>query len=155
MIVGVARTFHDRWKFDIEINGIVSASFQSITEPRAQLAVVEHHEGGSAIPNKSVGKATFPNLTLRRGQTGDLDLFVWFQQAIVAGVALVEPEYKRTFDVVARSRTGLERQRWTIFNAFVTEYTPSAGGWDNNVDEKTMEEVILAYDFFELGGDST
>lgn len=152
-IAGVFRSFHKRFLFRVEIAHVKVARFTTFTEPRAQIAVVEQHEGGALIPNKGLGKVTFPNVTLTRGMTDNLELFAWFQQTVASSEILVYPNFKQTLDVVQENRLGVEIRRWTLMNCFPVEYTPASGGWDGGADENTIEEVILAYDFFMLGGD--
>ena len=151
-IQGVSRRFHKRFKFLIEIDGIVSAGFQTCSEIAVEVAKIEHHEGGSLIPHKSPGRVTVPDVTLTRGATSDLDFYEWVKETVALGAILEDDDLKRHFDVVEQNRAGAEVRRWKMFNAFITRWTP--GEWDNNVDENTMEKIVLAYDFATLGGDS-
>lgn len=150
-IFGVSRQYYKKFKFEVEILGVVYAGFQTCSDIRTQVAKIEHHEGGSLIPNKSPGRVTVPDVTLTRGATDDLDLYLWMQEVVAAGSILVEPDFKRTIDIVQRNRRGDELRRWTLVNAWPIDF--KAGDWDNDADENTMEEVILAYDYPVLGGD--
>jgi phage tail-like protein len=144
------RKYHKRFTYTVEIEGIAWAGFQTCSEIRAQIGVVEQHEGGSLIPDKSPGRLTYPNVTLARGATDDEDLFDWFKQVADMDAMVEEPSQKRSIDIVQRDRRGAERRRWTLVNAFPVEY--KGGDWDNTADENNMEEVVLAYDYFKLGG---
>lgn len=150
-IATVVRSYYKKFKFVVEIAGVQFAGFKTCSEIRGQTAVIEHHEGGSLVPNKSLGRLTFPNVTLTRGATDDLDLYAWWQQTVAASALVADPDFKRTIDIVQQDRRGLELRRWTLHLAFPTEF--KAGDWDNDADENTVEELILAYDFFSLGGD--
>ena len=145
------RQFYKKFSFDIEISGVASAAFRSMTELRIQVAEVTHHEGGSLIPSKQPGRVTIPDVTLSRGATNDLDLWEWMQQTVGEGTILVDPAQKRTIDLVQRDRAGTEVRRWTLHNCWPKEFKP--GDWDNEVDENTIEEVVLAMDYFTVGGD--
>ena len=150
-IQGVFRQYYKKFKFRIEIAGVVFGGFQTCGEIAIEVAKIEHFEGGSLIANKSPGRVTVPDVELTRGATDDLDLFSWMQQVVAAGTLLVDPAQKRTIDVVQQDRGGGELRRWTLVNAWPIKWV--AGEWDNNADENTMEKVTLAYDYPTLGGD--
>src|SRR5512145_3080631 len=107
-IVGNPRSFHKKFKFIIEIDGVASAGFQKCSELSVEVAKVEYYEGGSLIPNKSPGRLTFADVTLERGATSDEDLFDWFADVADAssGLGLIDPDYKRNLDIVQQDRDG-------------------------------------------------
>jgi phage tail-like protein len=148
-IVGNPRSFHKRFKFVIEADGIASAAFQKCSEISVEVAKVEYHEGGSLIPNKSPGRLTFADVTLERGATMDEDLFKWFQDVAVtsSGLGLVDSDYKRNLDIVQQDRDGSTLRRWTLVGAWPIKFV--AGEWDNESDENVIESVTLTYDYFE------
>jgi len=159
MPLGLPRSFHDKFKFVVEIDGILSAGFQKCSELSVEAAKIEYSEGGALIPNKSPGRLTYSDLTLERGATEDLDLYQWFLQvadgasfgagAVPAGqgAGLPDPYYKRTLDIIQQDRDGNTLRRWRVYNAWPQKFT--AGDWDNEADEKVIEMVTLVYDFFE------
>lgn len=151
-IFGVSRAYYKKFKFVVEIAGVVHAGFQTCSEIRINVATVEHWEGGSLIANKQPGRVTIPDVTLTRGATDDLDLWTWIQQVVGAGTLLVDPNEKRSIDIVQQDRAGNELRRWTLVNCFPKEW--KGGDWDNGADENVMEELVLAYDYPVLGGDS-
>jgi phage tail-like protein len=151
-VIGAPRSFYNKFKFLIEIDGITYAGFQKCSELSAELAKIEHWEGGSLIPNKSPGRLTFPDITLERGATRDLQLYNWFEETARASAGLGgrgKPDngYKRTLDIVQLDRDDSVLQRWNVMGAWPTKFV--AGEWDNTTDEKVMESVTLAYDYFE------
>lgn len=152
-IQGVVRSYYKRFKFIVEIAGVAYAGFQTCGRIGLDIATVEHHEGGSLIPNKGLGLVTVPPVELTRGATDDLDLWLWVQQCVAAGAMLAEPDTKRTLDVVQQSRPGVELRRWTLVNCFPVAWT--AGEWDNGANENTIESITLNYDYPTVGGDST
>jgi phage tail-like protein len=151
-VIGSPRSFYNKFKFLVEIDSITYAGFQKCSELSAELAKIEHHEGGSLIPDKSPGRLTFADITLERGATKDMELYTWFEStarasAGLGGAGLPDAEYKRTLDIVQLDRDDSVLQRWTCVNAWVTKFV--AGEWDNTSDEKVMTSVTLAYDYFE------
>ncbi len=147
--IGTPKSFHKKFKFLIEIDAIASAQFQNCSELVAEVAEVAYSEGGSIIPNKSPGRMTFPNITLERGATDDLDLYNWFRQVAIASSnsGLPDITYKRNFDIVQQDRDNSTLRRWSVFFAWPRRF--KAGDWDNEADENTIESVELVIDFFE------
>jgi phage tail-like protein len=149
-VIGNPRTFHKKFKFIVEIDGVASAGFQKCSELSVEVANVQYYEGGSLIPNKSPGRLTFADVTLERGATSDRDLFDWFVQVAdaAANAGLTEPEFKRNLDIVQQDRDGSTLRRWSLNGAWPVKFV--AGDWDNEADENVIESVTLTFDFFEL-----
>jgi len=152
-IQGISRLYYKRFKFEVEIAGIVSAAFTTCGEIAVEVAKIEHHEGGSLIPNKSPGRVTVPDVELTRGATDDQDLFAWMQQIVAVGSIQDDANfsYKRSIDIVQRDRSGGEVRRWTLVGAWPVRW--KGGDWDNGADENVIESVTLAYDYPIVGGD--
>lgn len=149
-VLGTPRSFHKKFKFIVEIDGLASAGFQKASELSVEIANVQYYEGGSLIPNKSPGRLTFADVTLERGATMDRDLFDWFTQVAdaSANMGLKEPVFKRNLDIVQQDRDGSTLRRWSLTGAWPVKFV--AGDWDNEADENVIESVTLTYDFFEL-----
>lgn len=147
--IGNPKSFYKRFKFQVEIDGIGSAFFQRCSELAQEVAEVNYSEGGSLIPDKSPGRLTFPNLTLERGATDDLDLFNWMREVAIAAANQGLPDilYKRNGDIVQLNRDNTTRRRWSWFNGWPRRFV--AGAWDNEVDENVIESVEVVIDFFE------
>lgn len=154
-IAGTSKSFDKKFKFVVEIDAFQAAAFTKSSELSVEIANVEHHEGGVVIPNKSPGRVTFPDVTLERGATNDLDFFLWLQTVVslaAAGVGspavgLPDPVYKRNLHIVQLDRDGVELKRWGLFGAWPVKFV--AGEWDNGVDENVIEMVTLTFDFFD------
>lgn len=144
-IYGVERVYFKKFKFVVEILGVKYAGFKSCSEIAFEVAKIEQWEGGSLIPNKSPGRVTIPDVTLERGATADIELYTWMQQVVAMDAILLEPQHKRTIDVVQQDRKGNPVRRWTLVGAWPTKFV--GGAWDNGSDENTMESVTLAYDY--------
>ena len=133
----------------VEIDDVAHAGFQKCSELSVEVANVQYFEGGSLIPNKSPGRLPFADVTLERGATRDLDLYLWFKEVadVAAGVGEVDDRYKRTLDIVQQDRDGRTRRRWPLFRAWPVKFV--AGEWDNDSDEVVIESVTLTYDWFD------
>jgi phage tail-like protein len=157
-VIGAPRTFHDKFKFLVQVDGFDSAAFNKCSELSVEAAKIEYNEGGTLIPNKSPGRLTFSDVTLERGATQDDDMFAWFEEvadssimsSLIAGAGLgaglLDPLFKRDLDIVQQDRDGATLVRWRVFQAWPVKFV--AGEWDNDADEKTIEMVTLTYDFF-------
>ncbi len=149
-IIGSPRSFHKRFKWVAEVDGLGSSAFAKCSELSVEAAKVEYFEGGALIPNKSPGRLTFSDVTLERGATQDRDLFDWFEDVADAasGRGLVDPFYKREVDIVQQDRDGTTLRRWSLSRAWPVKFV--AGEWDNGSDEVVIESVTLTYDTFDL-----
>lgn len=145
--VGQPSTYHKKFKFVVEIDGVASAAFQKCSEISVEMAVVATRQGGALIPTKEPGLATVAPITLERGATDSLDLWNWFKEVadLAANSGITDGKYKRNLDIVQQDRDGTEKRRWKIANAWPSKFV--AGGWDNDANENTMEQVILEYDY--------
>lgn len=149
-VTGTPRSFHKKFKFVIEIDGVASSGFQKCSELSMEVAKVEYSEGGALIPDKSPGRVTFPDITLERGATKDEDLFNWMKDVanVASNSGLVDAKYKRNLDIVQQDRDGSTLRRWRLKNAWPPTF--KAGEWDNEADENVIESLTLTYDYFEL-----
>lgn len=145
-VIGVQRDFFKKFKYVVEIAGVRWAGFTTCSELRQQVAVVEQWEGGSLTADKQPGRITYPNVTLGRGATQDKDLYLWAAQVAAADAMVANPDHIRSVDIVQQDRRGQELERWSLVEAWPTEF--KAGEWDNGADENTMEELVLCYRFF-------
>ena len=139
----------------VEIDGISYPGFMSCSELKMTEQMLEHYEGGTIIPEKRSTRASMDDITLERAAaTGDRELYDWFIQVVdgAANAGLPSPQYKRNLDIVQQERDGSEVRRWTVYGAWVKEYT--AGSWDNTSDDATMEQIVLSADYFELTFDA-
>lgn len=148
MIVGTPRSFDKKFAFLIEIDGFTYFGFSKCSELKCEVAEITHYEGGTLIPNKSAGRLKFGDITIERGATRDVDMFLWFGNVAnaPANIGLTEVGYKRHMDIIQLDRDGTPLKRWSLFNAWPKEFT--AGEWDNNVDENVVEKLVLCYDYF-------
>jgi len=149
-VIGTPRSFHKKFKFIVEIDGLGSSAFRDCSELAAEIAKIDYHEGGALTSDPDPGRVTFSDVTLTRGATSDHDLYDWFKEVVdaVANAGFVDPQFKRMVDVVQQERDGSELRRWRLHNAWPTKF--SAGAWDNEADENTIESVTLAIKLFEM-----
>lgn len=150
MVLGTPRHFERKYKFLVEIDGFTSAKFQTCSALEGELATIEYSEGGTEYPTKEPGRVAYSDLTLERGATDDLDAYNWWTETIdaAANAGANSPDFKRNVDVVVIDRDASELKRWTLNSAWPKKFV--AGEWDNEADEINIEQLVLAFEFFEL-----
>ena len=108
-ILGTARSYHPKFKFVVQIDGIAYGNFQSCTELASEFAEIQQWEGGSLIPYKTPGRLTFDDVTLARGVVGNTELYDWHRSIGVAATGqgtVNEVQAKRNLDIVQLDRLG-------------------------------------------------
>lgn len=139
-------------------------TFKTCSEISAEVALVEHREGGSLIARKSAGLATFPPVTLTNGviskQPGqDQSMYAWFLEMCSAtvqdpngagarGFGIAGDAYKQDLVIVQKDRDGLPIKSIRLKNAWVGKYV--VGDWDNTANEMTLQSIEIHYDWFEI-----
>lgn len=155
-IAGVVKNLHHKHNFKISIDGFKDGSFAECSEISAEVKKVEYRGGGEVLANKSPGNVEVADITLKRGVMDDFDMYTWFATVVQmsaagvgsAAIGLASPYYKRNVDVAQLDRDGSTLRRWTLFGAWPVKFI--AGAWDAKADEVVIEEMVLAYDFFDL-----
>ena len=149
-IRGNPRSYHKKFAFVIEVEGIGFTGFNKCSELEAEIAKIEQWEGGRLTPDKSPGRVTVSDLTLERGATLDTDLYAWWLDVVrmSANSGLTDDAYKRDAEVIQLDRDGSVVRRWSIAGAWPTKFV--AGAWDNDADENVVEMLVLTLDTFDL-----
>ncbi len=150
-VVGNPRKFHKKFSFVVEIEAIERASFTKCSELEAEIAKIEHFEGGTLIPDKSPGRVTISDITLERGVAdGDSDLYSWWLDVVrvSANSGLTTPFYKRPVEIITLDRDATVLRRWPLENCWPTKMV--VGAWDNDADENVIEIMTFTFDTFDL-----
>ena len=151
-VAGKSVSYHKKFKFVVEIDGIPEARFVKAGPMEAEIAEIEQHGGGSLVGDKEPGRVKFTDITLEQGVTGNFDLYKWFKEVanVAANSGLITPNYKRNLDIVQQDRDGTTLRRWRIYEAWPKKF--KAGDWDNDADENVMESVVLSLKYWEQVG---
>jgi len=147
-VLGEVKRFQHKYLFLVEIGDFDRAEFKSCSELSAEIAKIEHWEGGSLIPYKEPGRITFTDVTLEAGVTISRELYDWFKEVAdaVADSGYIVPEFKKDVDIVQLDRDRSRIRIWTLLNAWPTKFV--AGEWNNEEDGVVIESVTLTYDIF-------
>lgn len=145
-IAGNVRTFLDKFKFTIHIDGFAHAGFNKMSELSAEFDEIVYREGGDLVPTvKDPGLMNVGDVTLERGAVAsDGDLYEWFEEVanFSTNTGKVQPVFKRQFDIVERDREGNPVQRWRCEEAWPKKFV--AGEWDADASEKVIQKVTLS-----------
>lgn len=150
-VLGTPRSYHKKFNFSIEIEGVDIAWFESCSALEEEVGVVEQHEGGDPGPaDQSPGKRKITPVTLSVGVTENTELYDWWLQVVDAssGKGAPDEQYKKKVAIVQRDRDGSELKRWTLFKAWPSKHV--GGEWDAKSEENVTESVTLVYKYKSL-----
>jgi phage tail-like protein len=132
------------YSFLVEIDGIASAAFKSVSGLGGEAEVIEYREGSDPLSSsrKLVGRVRYPNVTLKRGLTTSHDLWDWWQ-TVVNG-----PVERRNVAIVLLDDSRTPVLRWLLRNAWIAKIEgPSLHASGNEV---AIESIELAHEGLEL-----
>jgi phage tail-like protein len=132
------------YSFLVEIDGIASAAFKSVSGLAAEAEVIEYREGSDVLSSsrKLPGRVRYPNVTLKRGITTSHDLWDWWQ-TVVDG-----PVQRRNVAITLLDDSRTPVLRWLLRNAWIAKIEGpnlEAGG-----NEVAIESIELAHEGLEL-----
>ena len=119
----------------VEIAGIRAGGFNEISGLDAEVQTIDYRNGDEDfVPRKLPGMKQFPNIVLKRGIIGDLDVFSWLQQAASGRVD------RREGAIILRDEQRNEVMRWKFIRGWACKYTgPSLKGGANEIAFESIE----------------
>ena len=130
--------------FEVVIVGVSDTiGFSEVDLPSGELEVIEYREGrDAATVRKLPGLVTYPNVTLKRGINGYLELYNWWNSAR-------DGDIRRT-DVSIRLLDEQRREvmRWNLSRAWPVKL--EAGPLNAQANEVAIETLELAHEGFEI-----
>lgn len=125
------------YTFRVEIDGIASASFREVSGLRCETEVVEFREGGESSTIRLLpGLSRCGPITLKRGFTGDAELWNWYNQVFEGSPV------RKNGSVIILDNSGTERARYNFFDAWPVSY--SIGEFDAGSKGVLVETVEIA-----------
>ena len=122
------------------------AGFQEVSGLGMEITVAEYRNGNEKdnAPRKMTGMYKVPDITLKRGVIGALDLYEWLDQVRAGSQASL-----RTITVQLQNEDHTSVvMEWKLTNARPTKYTgPSLNGKGTDV---AVEELVLACERIDL-----
>jgi phage tail-like protein len=139
-----ARQDVPRYFFKIEIEGIGTGNFRSVSGLSVETEVIEFREGGdTGFVRKLPGATKFPDLVLKRGFTGNTELYDW------------ATAYQRTGNLIRRSGTivmyevdGKPVATWNFTNGWPSKWDGPA--LNASATDVAVETLVIAHEGLQL-----
>lgn len=141
-------------RFSVEIEGIGTAEFQTITGLRKEIAPIEFRAAGRNFAKKLPGNVTIPPVQMSVGKTQDFSLYKWLRDVTdmrnSLGSGLPDGAFMRTVDIIQYGNAGVVLERYRLYKAWPSLF--DAGEWDATADEVLMSQVELQCENWEPQG---
>ena len=129
--------------FEIEIDGLLSGSFQEVSGLGGSTEVFEIKEGGlNCHSHKFVTRATYGDITLKRGFWNNFELFGWFE---VAARETWTP--RKSGSIIMKDDGDSEVCRWDFIRAFPVKWDGPALNAASGI---AMESCTLSCEWLRL-----
>lgn len=132
-----------RYTFTVEIEGMPVGSFREVSCLGIETEVIEFREGGTTVIRKLPGRTKWPDIVLKRGFTGNTELYDWATTVARSGSVV-----RRSGSIVMYTATGAQIARWNFQNAWPVKWegpTLSSSG-----NDAAIETLILAHEGLSL-----
>ncbi|HXT98803.1 MAG TPA: phage tail protein [Polyangia bacterium] len=119
----------------IQISGLTTAGFNEVSGLDAEVEPISYRNGDEDIvARKLPGLKKFPNIVLKRGIIGDLDMFTWIQNTMGGSVD------RRDGAIILRDEARNPVLRWSFKRGWACKYTgPSLKGDSSAVAIESLE----------------
>ena len=143
MPTGTRHDPHPRFQFSVDIDGMVSSNFTEVSGLEFETEVIEYREGSEPSTTRKVpGLTKFSEVTLRRGFTGNRDLWDW-AHSIVQGTI-----DRRNVAIILLDQARQQVLRWTVRSALPTKWIgPTLNASESEV---AMETIVLVHEGLEM-----
>ena len=130
------------FRFRVEIDGIASSHFLECTGLGSEVAVIEYREGGDPTAvRKLPGRASFSDITLKRGISESRDLYDWHRSLLQGQID------RRNGQIILLDDAGVEVVRWVFSEAWPRKWEgPELNALSN---ETAIETFVLACESIE------
>jgi phage tail-like protein len=122
------------YRFQVEIDGIADSRFLECSGLGSEVAVIEYREGGEPTAvRKLPGRASFSDITLKRGITESKDLYEWHKAVLQGQVQ------RRNGSIRLLDDEGAEVVRWVFRDAWPRKWEgPNLNAMGNEVAIETF-----------------
>jgi phage tail-like protein len=133
---------YKNFSFLVEIDGVASAGFRSVSGLAAEAEVIEYRELGGSHSIKLPGRIRYPNVTLRRGLTTSRELWDWWETVRDGTLQ------RRTVVIALLDDARQPVLRWRLREAWIAKIETSELNAEGN--EVAIETIELAHEGLEL-----
>jgi phage tail-like protein len=143
-MAGARRDPFKNYSFLVEIDGIASSAFKSVSGLAAEAEVIEYREGSDPLSSsrKLPGRVRYPNVRLSRGLTTSRELWDWWETAVNGTVE------RRNVAITLLDDSRTPVLRWLLHEAWVAKF--EAPEFDATKNEVAIETIELAHERLEL-----
>jgi phage tail-like protein len=143
-MAGARRDPFKNYSFLVEIDGIASSAFKSVSGLAAEAEVIEYREGSDPVSSsrKLPGRVRYPNVRLSRGLTTSRDLWDWWQTVVDGTVE------RRNVAITLLDDSRTPVLRWLLREAWVAKF--EGPEFDASKNEVAIETIELAHERLEL-----
>jgi phage tail-like protein len=125
-----------RYSFVVNIEGKVFSAFREVSGLDVELDVVEFSEGTGGPTRRLPGRPKYSNIVLKRGFTGDMQLYNWFTEFSET------PTQRWAGDIVMMDHMQHEVARWNFVNGWPSKVSgPRLNRVTNDVPIESIELV--------------
>jgi len=134
---------YPNFNFVVDIGAGDDIGFSEVDLPAGEIEVIEYREGSDNVSSarKLPGRAKYPNVVLKRGVTGRLDLFQWWDEVRDGSLQ------RRNVTITLLDEQRNPVQRWRLRNAWPAKLDYSTLQALGN--EVVIETLELAHQGFE------
>ena len=130
------------FRFKVEISGITSGAFQSVSGLSIETEVVDFQEGGlNTRTHKLRGQTKYGNIVLKRGMTTDKNFYEWMSATVDAKDLKSQ---RKTGSIVVYDDDGSKVvMTWTFVDAWPCKF--EGPGFDASSSSAIVETLELAH----------
>lgn len=135
---------YKNFSFLVEIDGVASAAFKSVSGLGAEAEVIEYREGADRLTSsrKLPGRVKYPNVTLKRGLTTSRELWDWWQTVRDGTLQ------RRAVVIILLNGAREPVLRWRLREAWIVRIEFSE--LDASKNEVAIETIELAHEGLDL-----
>src|SRR5580704_11107668 len=127
----------------IEISGVTAGGFSEVSGLDAEVQPIDYRNGDEDfVPRKLPGIKKFPNIVLKRGIIGNLDLFKWLNTAMTGDVS------RQNGAIILRDEQRNEVMRWKFTRGWACKLSGPALKGDGNAI--AVESLEIAHESLEI-----
>jgi len=127
-----------RYSFVVNIEGKILGAFREASGLDSEVEVIEFSEGTGGVLRKLPGRPKFTNIVLKRGFTGDMQLYDWFTEFSET------PTQRWAGGIVMTDHMHHEIARWNFVNAWPSKVSGPRLNRDNN--DVPIESIELVHE---------
>lgn len=130
-------------KFRVEIEGVTTATFTSLSGMESTTDVIQFNDGADLMTRKRPGRTNYSNLILKRGYINTEDLWQWYRAVQDGHVE------RKSGSIIALGDDGTEKLRYNFYEGWPCRW--KSFSFDATKSESLFEEIEIAVERIEKG----